>query len=344
MTSSPPTTASSANTVDTLALPTVALPGLVQPLSQLVLGTMTFGDTVELDTARAMVDAALDLGITSIDTANGYAAGRSETMLGEILAGRRSEATIATKAGIYPGDAGDAPLLSAAGLRASLEASLRRLGTDHVDVYYLHQPDRSVPLDETVSAIGDLIREGKVLAFGVSNFSAWQIGDVFSACDTLGTPRPVLAQQLYNLIARRIEAEYAEFATTKALATIVYNPLGGGLLTGRHTFSESPSEGRFGDSALSTMYRERYWNSSTFAVIDALATIAAGADLTLPELSLRWLLSKPVVTAVLLGGSKPQQLEANIAAAQAGPLPDDVVTACDEAGLALAGSMPGYNR
>ncbi len=326
------------------ALPGIDLPGLDRPLSRLVLGTMTFGDTVDLGTARTMVDTALDRGITSIDTANGYAAGRSEEMLAEILVGRRDAATIATKAGIYPADAGDAPLLSAAGLRSSLEASLRRLRTDHVDVYYLHQPDRSVPIAETVSALGQFVKEGTVRAIGVSNFSAWQIGDVFAACDALGTPRPVLAQQLYNLVARRIEAEYAEFAVSKGLATIVYNPLGGGLLTGRHSFTESPGEGRFGSSALATMYKDRYWNAETFTVIEALGAIASEAGITLPELSLRWLLSKPVVSSVLLGGSKPHQLETNIAAAQAGPLPDDVLAACDEAGLALAGSMPGYNR
>ena len=325
-------------------LTTAELPGLDHPLSQLVLGTMTFGDTVDVDTARTMVDTALAAGITSLDTANGYAAGRSEEIIGEILHGRRDAATIATKAGIYAGDAGDAPLLSARGLRSSLEASLRRLRTDHVDVYYLHQPDRSVALEETVSALGEFVEEGKIRAIGVSNFSAWQIGDVFTTCDALGAPRPILAQQLYNLVARRIEAEYVEFATTKGLATIVYNPLGGGLLTGRHTLSESPGEGRFGSSALATMYRDRYWNAETFAVIEALGVIASGAGITLPELSLRWLLSKPVVSAVLLGGSKPQQLEANITAAQAGPLPDDVVAACDEAGQAIAGSMPGYNR
>lgn len=325
-------------------LPALGLPDLAQPLPRLVLGTMTFGDTVDVGVARTMVDTALAAGITSFDTANGYAAGRSEQMLGEVLGRRREAVTIATKAGIYPGDAGGSPLLSREGLRSSLEASLRRLGTDHVDIYYLHQPDRSVPVEETVAALGDFVKEGKVRTIGVSNFAAWQIADIFTACDALGTPRPILAQQLYNLVARRIEAEYVEFATTKGLATIVYNPLGGGLLTGRHSLDAVPTEGRFGTSALSEMYRDRYWNASTFAAIAALGAIAADAGITLPELSLRWLLSKPVVSAVLLGGSKPHQLEANIAAAQDGSLPDDVVAACDEAGLALAGSMPGYNR
>lgn len=325
-------------------LPALGLPDLAQPLPRLVLGTMTFGDTVDVGVARTMVDTALAAGITSFDTANGYAAGRSEQMLGEVLGRRREAVTIATKAGIYPGDAGGSPLLSREGLRSSLEASLRRLGTDHVDIYYLHQPDRSVPVEETVAALGDFVKEGKVRTIGVSNFAAWQIADIFTACDALGTPRPILAQQLYNLVARRIEAEYVEFATTKGLATIVYNPLGGGLLTGRHSLDAVPTEGRFGTSALSEMYRDRYWNASTFAAIAALGAIGADAGITLPELSLRWLLSKPVVSAVLLGGSRPHQLEANIAAAQDGSLPDDVVAACDEAGLALAGSMPGYNR
>lgn len=323
---------------------TLDLPGLARPLPRLVLGTMTFGDTVDFDTARTMVESALAAGITSIDTANGYAGGRSESMLGELLAGRRDAFTIATKAGIYPGDAGDAPLLSAAGLRSSLEASLRRLGTDYVDVYYLHQPDRSVPVEETIAALGVFVKEGKVRAIGVSNFAAWQIGDVISACEALGTPQPILSQQLYNLVARRIEAEYVEFASTKGVATIVYNPLGGGLLTGRHSFTATPTEGRFGASALSAMYRDRYWNEPTFRAVDSLSGIAAEAGLSLPELSLRWLLSKPVVSAVLLGGSKPQQLKANVAAAEAGPLPADVVAACDEASAPLVGSMPGYNR
>lgn len=329
-------------TTDTVE--TLDLPGLDKPLPRLVLGTMTFGDTADLDTARAMVDAAIEAGITSLDTANGYAAGASESMLGELLQGRRDTITIATKAGIYAGDSGGAPLLSAAALRSSLEASLRRLRTDHVDIYYLHQPDRSVPITETVSALAEFVREGKVRAIGVSNFAAWQLGDLLTACEAVGAPKPVIAQQLYNLVARRIEAEYTEFALTKGMATIVYNPLGGGLLTGRHTFTEAPTEGRFGASSLSTMYRDRYWNAETFSAIEFLAAIASEAGVTLPELSFRWLLSKPVVSSILLGGSKPHQLEVNIAAAHAGPLPDDVVAACDAATAPLLGSMPGYNR
>ncbi|TCO40477.1 aryl-alcohol dehydrogenase-like predicted oxidoreductase [Kribbella antiqua] len=313
-------------------------------MTDLVLGTMTFGDTVDLDRARTMVDVALGNGITAIDTANGYAGGRSEEMLGEILRGRWEEVTIATKAGVYPGDAGGRPLLSGKGIRSSLEASLRRLGTDRVDLFYLHQPDRSVPLEETAGALADAVRDGLIGAIGVSNYAAWQITDVSTACVAAGAPRPVVAQQLYNLVARRIEAEYVEYAATHRLDTIVYNPLGGGLLTGRHSFDDSPDEGRFGSSALSQMYRDRYWSRPLFEAVSSLSTIAADAGLTLPELSLRWLLSRDVVTAVLLGGSKPEQLLSNIAATQQGPLPQDVLDACDEVGRVLSGPMPAYNR
>ncbi|MEU5725832.1 aldo/keto reductase [Micromonospora sp. NPDC047738] len=320
------------------------LTGLRRPLPELVLGTMTFGDTADLDTARAMVDVALDHGLTSFDTANGYAGGRSEQMLGEILRGRWDQVTVATKAGIYPGDAGGHPLLSRKGVRASLEASLRRLGTDRVDLFYLHQPDRSVPLEETAEALADLVRDGLAGAIGVSNYAAWQISDVSAACAAAGAPRPVVAQQLYNLVARRIEDEYVEYARTHELATVVYNPLGGGLLTGRHSFDTAPVEGRFGSSALSGMYRDRYWNRPIFEAVEGLSHIADDAGIPLPELSLRWLLSREVVTSVLLGGSKPQQLRDNIQAAARGPLPRDVLDACDEVGRVLAGPMPAYNR
>jgi aryl-alcohol dehydrogenase-like predicted oxidoreductase len=326
------------------ATATTPLRGPVKPLPRLVLGTMTFGDTADLDTAREMVQVALDAGVTAIDTANGYAGGRSEEMLGDILQGRFDDVSVATKVGIFAGDAGGHPLLSREGIRPSVEASLRRLGTDRVDLLYLHQPDRSVPLDETAAALAELVDEGVVGALGVSNYAAWQIADVEAACDRAGAPRPVVAQQLYNLVARRIEQEYAEFAATHGIATVVYNPLGGGLLTGRHRFDEDPGEGRFGSSALSTMYRDRYWNRALFDAVGALDGIARQAGLGLPELALRWLLSQDVVTAVLLGGSKPEQLRANLAVADRGPLPADVLDACAEVGRTLDGPMPAYNR
>jgi len=320
------------------------IPGAPVAPSRLVLGTMTFGDTVSAEGAAAMLDAALEAGVTSVDTANGYAGGETERVLAPLLATRRDRVVLATKAGMPHPDAGEHAPLSAKGLRLSLEGSLRRLGVERVDLFYLHQPDRSTPLAETLAAVAEAVERGQVGALGVSNFAAWQIGEVNATADRVGCPRPVVAQQLYNLLARRVEDEYLEFARTTGLSTMVYNPLGGGLLTGRHTFTEDTTTGRFGDSRLAAMYRERYWNADLFAAVERLTAIAAGAGIPLTELALRWLAGSPDVHALLLGGSKVEHLRQNIEAAARGPLPDDVLTACAEVGAALRGPMPAYNR
>ncbi|MFC9504053.1 aldo/keto reductase [Streptomyces sp. NPDC057002] len=322
----------------------LTLPNASVPLSRLVLGTMTFGDTVDRGGAAAMLDAALDAGITGVDTANGYAGGESERLLGELLPGRRDRIVLATKAGIpHPDQGGHAPL-SPAGLRAALEGSLKRLGTDHVDLFYLHQPDRATPSAETLATVAEFVAEGKIGALGVSNYAAWQIAELSRVADEVAAPRPVIAQQLHNLLARRIEEEYVEYAAVTGLRTMVYNPLGGGLLTGRHTFEQAPDSGRFGDSKLAAMYRQRYWNEDLFRAVTDLTRIASDAGLPLTDLALRWLLERPSTDALLLGGSKAEHLLANIAAAADGPLPADVTAACDEVGARLRGPMPAYNR
>ncbi|MFI6369863.1 aldo/keto reductase [Streptomyces sp. NPDC050546] len=322
----------------------LTLPNTTVPLSRLVLGTMTFGDTVDRGGAASMLDAALDAGITGVDTANGYAGGESERLLGELLPGRRDRIVLATKAGIPHPDQGDHAPLSPAGLRAALDGSLKRLGTDHVDLFYLHQPDRATPAAETLATVAEFVTEGKIGALGVSNYAAWQIAELTRTADEVGAPRPVVAQQLHNLLARRIEEEYVEYAVVTGLATMVYNPLGGGLLTGRHTFEQAPDSGRFGDSKLAAMYRQRYWNEDLFRAVTDLTRIASDAGLPLTALALRWLLDRPSTDALLLGGSKTEHLLANIAAATDGPLPADVTAACDEVGARLRGPMPAYNR
>lgn len=257
-------------------------------ISPLVLGTMTFGDTVDAAGSAKMFDAAVDAGITHIDTANGYAGGESERILADLLATRRDRVTLATKAGMPNPDAGDNSPLSPKGLRLSVEAN--------------------------------------------------------RVADEVGAPRPIVAQQLYNLLARRIEEEYVEFADVTGLITMVYNPLGGGLLTGKHSLDATPTDGRFGDSRLAAMYRERYWNTAIFDAVAQLTTIADEAGVPLTELALRWLVSKPAAGPILLGGSKVEHLQSNIAAIAKGPLGADVVDACDDVGSALRGPMPNYNR
>lgn len=313
-------------------------------LSHLVLGTMTFGDTTDTAEARSIFDAALDAGITGVDTANGYAGGRTESILGELLASKRDQVALASKAGIPHPDSGDASPLSGLGLRRAVEGSLSRLKVDHLDLLYLHQPDRNADAHETLQTVAALIKEGKIGAWGISNYSAWQIMQLQQIAHEVGATQPVIAQQLYSLLARRLEEEYTEMAAVTGIATMVYNPLAGGLLTGRHDFKTDPDSGRFGDSTLASMYRSRYWSPQLFEAVSDLSRIADDAGLPLIDLALRWLLSRPVTDFILLGASRRTQLEANLETLNQGPLPEDVITACDDVGTRLRGPMPAYNR
>jgi aryl-alcohol dehydrogenase-like predicted oxidoreductase len=312
--------------------------------AEIVLGTMTFADTVDEATAAEMLDKALAAGVTRIDTANAYMQGRTEEMLGQLLTSRRDEVELASKVGMPHPDAGDNAPLSAVAVQKCVDASLRRLRTDRLDLLYLHQPDRQTRLEETLGAVADLVRTGKVLGLGVSNYAAWQIADVEVAADSVGAPRPTVAQQLYNLLARRIEEEYTEFARVHGLQTMVYNPLGGGLLTGRHAFGQPPTDGRFGSSALSAMYTDRYWNERMFDAVGRLQAVADSVGISVAELALRWVAHRGEVDALLLGGSRTTQLTDNLAALARGPLPADVLAICDEVGAALRGPAPAYNR
>ncbi|MFJ3020571.1 aldo/keto reductase [Streptomyces tendae] len=325
----------------------VDLPNVPVPLSPLVLGTMTFGDTVDRARAARILDMALDAGVTGVDTANVYAGGETERILAELLPGRRDRIVLATKAGIPHPDQGEHAPLSRAGLRAALEGSLKRLGTDRVDLFYLHQPDHVTPPAETMAAVAEFAAEGRILALGVSNHSAWRIAELVRLADELGAPRPVIAQQLHNLLARRIEEEYTGYAAHPAshgLRTMAYNALAGGLLTGRYREGQAPGAGRFGTSRLAAAYQDRYWHDGLFAAVDRLRAVADGAGTPLPSLALRWLLHRESTDAVLIGCSGVGQLRANLEAAAAGALPDDVLAACDVVGAHLRGPMPAYHR
>lgn len=311
---------------------------------RLVLGTMTFADTVDDAGAARIFRLALEEGIRDIDTANAYVVGATEELLAPLLRGAPSDVTVATKVGMPHPDAGDHAPLSPAAIRGCVEGSLRRLGRERVDLLYLHQPDRATPIEATLAEVASLLAEGKIGAFGLSNYSAWMTRDVAVAATSVGIAPPIVGQQLLNLVARRVEAEYTEMSLAHSLDLMVYNPLAGGLLTGRHRRSERPASGRFGDSRLASMYADRYWTDETFDAIDELSEIAADAGISLPELALRWVAAHPAVTHVLLGASNPDHLVANIAAVRRGPLPADVLAACDRVGDTLAGPMPPYHR
>lgn len=313
-------------------------------ISRLVLGAMTFGNPVDDADAAAMTALAAEAGITMIDTANSYGGGKSEAMIGRLLAGRRDEFQLATKVGNPHADAEGLAPLSRPAIQACVRGSLDRLGTDHVDVYYLHLPDRSTPLSETLETLAELVTEGVIGQIGVSNYAAWQLAEMRTLATREGWPIPTISQPMYNLIARRIEDEYVEFAANAGLINIVYNPLAGGLLTGKHRIAEAPADGRFGESSMGSNYRSRYWNEDAFRAVDVLQTAASRAGLSLIGLAFRWLLAQPATDAVLIGSSTPRHLADNLRAAEGGPLDPQVLAACDAAWSLPRGSAPAYNR
>jgi aryl-alcohol dehydrogenase-like predicted oxidoreductase len=321
-----------------------SLPGIDRPMSAQVLGTLTFGDTVDRDAARHMLRVACEAEVNIVDTANGYADGEAERLLGDLHA-ELNDSMVCTKAGMPHPDAGNNSPLSPQGLRASIEGSLRRLRRESVDLFYLHKPDRQTPIVDTLKVVSELLDQGKIRAWGVSNYSAWQIADLDATADEVGIPRAAVAQQLYNPLARRIEEEYVEFASTRNYHTMAYNMLAGGLLSGKYDFSEGPgTSGRFSSSKVASRYKDRYWNEQLFSGVSALNRLAEEAGLTLVELTLRWVMSQPVTTSVLLGASRAEHLQNNLKALSKGSLPPDLVTACNEATEALRGPMPKYNR
>ncbi len=248
---------------------------------------MTFGDSVDETTAAGMVvDVFLAAGGTGIDTANGYAGGRSEEILGAVLGGRRDDVVLATKVGIPNPDAEGAAPLSAAGSSGACTracgGSGRTTSTSSTCTSPTLDPGRG-DADRRPGARrrGRGAHVGRLELRGLAGRGAAAHGA------GLGLDAPVLGQQVYSVIATRIDDEYAEYARSTGLATVVYNPLGGGLLTGRHRPDEHPAEGRFGSSPRG-MYRDRYWNDEVFAAVERLRSIADGAGLPMAELALRW--------------------------------------------------------
>ena len=320
------------------------LAGIDQPLAPIVLGTMTFSDAVDARAADQIIDDFMSAGGTGIDTANGYTGGRSEAILGELLNGRRDQVVLASKVGIPHPDAGGTAPLSDDGIRRCVAGSLRRLATDHLDLLYLHQPDRTTPIERTLSAIRDLLDLGIIRAWGASNYAAWQIAELRHIAADLGVPDPVIAQQVYNVVATRLDDEYAEYASTTGLQTVVYNPLAGGLLTGKHHQRQPADTGRFGDTRLGTMYRDRYWNDTVFTAVHALQALAQDAGLPAAELARRWTIGRPVVNAVLIGGSRPENIRTNLTAASKGPLSTELADAVTAISTAVRGPMPPYHR
>jgi aryl-alcohol dehydrogenase-like predicted oxidoreductase len=311
-------------------------------VSRLCFGTLTFGSQTDQAAASSIVDRCLEAGINFFDTANVYNRGVAETVLGKALSGRRQKVVLATKVGFKMVECPEESGLSRAALQKALDASLRRLQTDYVDLYYLHLPDYTVPIEETLAAMDEAVRAGKVRYPAVSNYAAWQVCEIHWLAEKNGFKPPCVSQPMYNVLTRGIEEEYLAFCKRFNVAVVSYNPLAGGLLTGKQSKQRGPIPGtRFDGNKL---YLDRYWHDDYFAALEELAGIARAAGKTLVELAFQWLLSQAQVDSIILGASCLEQLEENLKACRGGPLDASLLARCEGVWKRLRGITPKYNR
>ena len=291
-------------------------------VSRICLGTMTFGLQVDEERSRAILDHAAEQGVTFLDTADVYplggdltTAGRTEEILGRWLAGKRDQFVVATKCfgpmGRRPWNMGN----SRRHILDAIDASLRRLQTDFVDLYQLHFDDPGVPLDESLGALDDLVRAGKVRYVGCSNFLAYRLARALGRSEALGVARFDSVQPRYNLLFREFERELFPLCLDEQVGVIPYNPIAGGMLSGKHDRTKPPEEGtRFTLGNAARTYQDRYWHENVFDTVDELVKIAGDAGCPLPTLAVAWTLRHPAITSPIVGASRPDQLDATLAA------------------------------
>ncbi len=310
-------------------LRTVGRSGL--QVSVLGLGCNNFGSRVDEDVARAVVRASLDAGVTFFDTSDSYGEGRSEEYLGRALGGHRDGVVVATKFGSPVGDGPYDAGASRKHLVAACEASLRRLGTDYVDLYYQHFPDPKTPVDETLETLDALVRAGKVRYAACSNFAGWQVVEAEYVARARGTTRFVANQYQWSLLERGIEIEVVPACAAYDVAVVPFFPLASGLLTGKYERGKPPPEG----TRLASSPRfQRVATTEAFDALDRLGVVGEKTGRSLLELAVGWLAAQPVVPSVLVGATKPEQVEANAAAAQ-------VVLSAEEIAAVSEATAPG---
>jgi aryl-alcohol dehydrogenase-like predicted oxidoreductase len=277
----------------------------------LVLGAMNFGKRTAAKESERIVRRAVERGIAYFDTANSYNAGESEKILGRALGRDRDRVVLSSKCGLGV-NPGRPEGLSPEAMHEALGESLERLGTDRVDLYYLHVPDRSTPIERSLDAMAELVRSGRVRGWALSNYASWEILEMRSLAAARGLGPPLATQLLYNVLHRQLDVEYFAFARRYPIQTIAYNALAGGLLSGRYTFDAAPEKGsRFDANA---MYRRRFWTREMFARVDQIADVAKSEGCSLVELAYAWLASRPGVEAVLVGPATVENLDQAIAA------------------------------
>lgn len=303
------------------------------------LGTMNFGRRTPEQEARRLVARALERGVRWFDTADSYQDGTSERLLGAALRSA-PHAGIATKVGLRRlrgQEEGLAPEV----ILGAIDGSLARLGRDHVELYYLHAPDRRTPVDETLDALHAVLRSGKARAWGVSNHASWEVLDLMHRADARGMPRPLVSQVLYNAAIRQIELEHLRFARTFGLHTSVYNALAGGLLAGTLRLDAPPPPGSRFDTV--PHYRARYWSERVFKFAEGCSEIARAHGLSPTDLAYGWLASREGVDSVLLGPATLPQLDSALDALSR-PLPEAAAAALAALQRAFDGGEARYAR
>ena len=319
-------------------------------VSELCLGTMTFGGDSGMwkqigaltpGESEALVKAAIDAGVNFLDTADVYSGGQSEEITGQALRNlgiNRQEVVIATKAfgEMQPGPNGRGA--SRFHLIDACQASLKRLQLDHIDLYQIHGFDPATPIEETLRALDTLVSHGHVRYIGLSNWAAWQVAKALGIAERLGLPRPASLQSYYSLVGRDLEREIVPMLTSENVGLMVWSPLAGGFLSGKYTRGEdgkTAGEGRVGVFALPGTGGDK-----GFAIVDALRPIAEAHGCTVAQVALAWLLAQPVVTSVIVGAKRPEQLSDNLAATKVELTADDLA-AIDKVSK-LSGEYPGW--
>ena len=287
-------------------------------VSSLCLGCMMFGGKTSYEDSSAIIDRALDAGINFIDTANVYNAGRSEEATGQALKrnGKRNDVFLATKVHGRMGPGPNEMNNTRRHIIEQCEASLRRLSTDWIDLYQIHRPQSDMAIDETLRALDDLVRAGKVRYLGASTFAAWQLLESLWVSKEYGLNRFVCEQPPYNLLDRRIERELLPMAQSYGVAIIPWSPLAGGLLSGKYSRNEPPPEdSRYANLDANPMYRRRM-NDNIWDVIEGVEEVAAAKNVAISQLSLAWCMQQPGVTSPIIGPRTMEQLEDNLKAAE----------------------------
>lgn len=277
------------------------------------LGTNRFGGKVDEKGVADIIHAALDRGLNFIDTADIYTGGQSEETIGKAIAKRRDEVILATKVGMKVGDGPNDVGASRQRIMAGVEASLRRLKTDYIDLYQIHRFDPHTPAEETMRALDDLVRSGKVRYIGASNYAAWQLCRANDVAEAFGWSSFVSVQPHYHMLERSIEAELVPYCEAFGVGIIPYYPLAGGFLTGKYRRNEAPPAGSRGESS---EYVQKYFTDHNFDVLERLQAFAAERGKSMVELAIAWLLARPQVASVIAGVTSLSQLESNLKASE----------------------------